>query len=196
MDAGDLGESRQAVRLSVAGAGIRLPGLVLRLYYDLWRYFLLQLKPEESVYRPLFATWEREKGKSYASGEEWCAGFYFGFCLKNEAWEPLCNDEDYMDLLQPIFWFFDEDIRKETAPGGTRRSCVRRCWARLLSRLGASMSTGRRGKRRPGSDLWLDSIGSWRRAYRAIGVEPPPMPGTKSRRAPNRSSGRRSGRSS
>jgi len=56
-------------------------------------------------------------GGPYVWGYEWCAGFYRGFHLRSEAWKPLRKDREHAQLLMPIFWFINEDLRRETCAG-------------------------------------------------------------------------------
>ena len=90
----------------------RIWKLVTRFYHDVVRTFAV----EGGEFVPLITYWLGE-GKPRASGEEWCTGFYVGFSLRDKAWRPLCEDEEHAELLDPFFFFLDEEDRLEIAAG-------------------------------------------------------------------------------
>jgi uncharacterized protein len=90
----------------------RIRRLVTRFYHEVVRTFNV----ENGQFVPLFTYWLGE-GKPQPSGMEWCTGFYLGFALRDEAWKPLCEDEEHGELLDPIFFFLDEEDRLEIAAG-------------------------------------------------------------------------------
>ena len=91
----------------------RIRRLVMRFYNDIVRTFSI----EQPEFEPLFNHHLREEAKPFVSGEEWCIGFYIGFFLRREDWEPLCEDKEHEKLLDPIFWFADEEARQEISAG-------------------------------------------------------------------------------
>jgi uncharacterized protein len=120
----------------------RVFGLTARLYIDIEKiFYALSDEPGLCDYDPLLAHSRRDvdqpqgRGKKwwalvrllvpgfeppagpYLSAEEWCAGFYRGFDLQSEAWKPLCEDPKHADLLVPIFWFINENLRNQTCAG-------------------------------------------------------------------------------
>ncbi len=90
----------------------RIRRLVMRFYHDVVRTFWV----EDGEFVPLFNYWLGE-GKPRASGEEWCSGFYLGLSLRSDDWQPLCEDEEHAKLLDPIFWFLDEEDRQAISAG-------------------------------------------------------------------------------
>jgi uncharacterized protein len=91
----------------------RILDLVMCFYRDIVRNFSVD-QPE---FVPLLNHWLREEAKPYVSGEEWCTGFYIGLTLRSEDWQPLYEDEEHANLLDPILWFLDEEDRLEIAAG-------------------------------------------------------------------------------
>lgn len=89
----------------------RIRDLVTRFYHGVVLTFAV-----DGQFVPLFRYWLGE-GKPRPSGEEWCSGFHLGFALRDEAWKPLCEDEKHAELLDPIFFFLDEESRLEIAAG-------------------------------------------------------------------------------
>lgn len=86
--------------------------LVTRFYNEIALCFSL----EDGVFEPLFNHYLREEGKPYVSGMEWCSGFCLGVHLRGEDWDPLYEDEEYSDLLKPIFWFVEEEGAWDKVP--------------------------------------------------------------------------------
>ncbi len=91
----------------------RIRRLVMRFYNDIVRTFSI----EQPEFEPLFNHHLREEAKPFVSGEEWCTGFYLGMFLRGGDWDPLCEDEEHAKLLDPIFWFLDEEDRQAISAG-------------------------------------------------------------------------------
>jgi uncharacterized protein len=72
-----------------------------------WNFLRAQFQAEPEAYAPILYAAE-EDGDEIGGIEEWCTGFVIGMNVDDAAWQPLLDDEEMAEFIEPILLFGTE----------------------------------------------------------------------------------------